>query len=129
MKKKHEKHMLRCIEQEVCNISYMHLNQKIIFNEWSMKIDAPMRITANFESMNALLESAKENDSMEKLFVDKLVAIGYIIVKNPDYDIFSLGKEGYNKNFGEDCVEVFIYETLEIETHMKNYFKNEINKS
>ena len=37
-----EKHVLRCIEQKVCNISYIHPNQKIKFNDWYMRIDPPM---------------------------------------------------------------------------------------
>ena len=37
-----EEHMLRCIEQNVCNISYMQPNQKIKFNDWYMKRDPPM---------------------------------------------------------------------------------------
>ena len=32
--RKLEEHMLRCIEQKVCNISYMQPNQKIKFNDW-----------------------------------------------------------------------------------------------
>ena len=40
--KKLEEHRLRCIEQKNCNISYVHLNQKIKFNDWYMKIDPPM---------------------------------------------------------------------------------------
>ena len=38
-------------------------------------------------------------------------------------------KEGYNKYFGEDCVEWFINEMLEIETYMRKNFKNEIEIS
>ena len=34
-------------------------------------------------------------------------------------------RDGYIKNFGEDCVEWFINEMLEI-GYIKNYFKNEI---
>ena len=37
-----EEHMLRCIEQKVCNTSFMQPNQKIKFNDWYMKIDPPM---------------------------------------------------------------------------------------
>ena len=47
-----KEHMLRCFEQEVCNISYMHPNQKINFNDWYMKIDPPMWLAAAFECMN-----------------------------------------------------------------------------
>ena len=37
-----EEHMLRCFEQKDCNISFMHPNQKIKFNDWYMKTDRPM---------------------------------------------------------------------------------------
>ena len=50
--RKLEEHMLRCIEQKVCNISYMQPNQKIKFNDWYMKIDPSMWIAADFECMN-----------------------------------------------------------------------------
>ena len=43
-----EEHMLRCIEQKVCDISYMHPNQKIKLNDWYMKTDPPMWIAADF---------------------------------------------------------------------------------
>ena len=68
-----------------------------------------------------------DNDHVtDKLFVNKPVAIGYNIVKNPDYEYLNLEKDGYIKYFGEDCVEWFINEMLEIESYMKNYFKNEL---
>ena len=35
-------------------------------------------------------------------------------------------KDGYIKYFGEDCVEWFIIEMLEIEGYMETYFKNEL---
>ena len=128
-----EEHMLRCIEQKVCKISYMQPNQKINFNDWYMKIDPPMWIAADFECMN--LPNNDKNNNIDddnnddnvnvidhnnngvtdKLFVNKPVAIGYNIVKNPDYDNLNLEKDGYVKYFGEDCVEWFINEMLEIE--------------
>ena len=119
-----EKHMLRCTEQKVCNISQMHPNQKIKHNDCYMKIDPPMWIAADYECMNFLVND-NDNDN-DKLFVNKPVAIGYNIVKNPDYDYLNLEKDGYIKYFGEDCVEWFINEMLEIESHMKTYFKNEL---
>ena len=133
-----EEHMLRCIEQTVCNISYMQPNQKIKFNDWYMKIVPPMWIAADFESMNIPINNNKNNDDnvnvidhnnngvTDKLFIDKPVAIGYNIVKNPDYDNLNLEKDGYIKYFGEDYVEWFINEMLEIESYMKTYFKNQL---
>ena len=128
--------MLRCIEQKVCNISYMHPNQKIKFNDWYMKIDPPMWIAADFECMNVPINDnnndnvdANDHDNngvTDKLFVNKPVAIGYNIVKNPDCDNLNLEKDGYIKYFGEDCVEWFLNEMLEIEGYMKNHFKNEL---
>ena len=38
----------------------------------------------------------------------------------------NLEKDGYIKYFGEDCVEWFINEMLEIESCMKTYFENEL---
>ena len=114
--------MLRCMEQNVCNISYMHLNQKVNFNDWCIKIDPPMWIAADFACMNIPIN----DDVADKLFVNKPVAIGYIRVENPDYEKLNLKKDGYIKFFAEDCVEWFLMEMLEIEGYMKNYFKNEL---
>ena len=139
-----EEHMLRCIEQKVCNISYMQPNQKIKFKDWYVKIEPPMWIAADFEYMNLPIndnnnnindDNNDDNDNVidhenngvtDKLFVNKPVATGYNIVKNPDYENLSLEKDGYIKYFGEDCVEWFLNEMLEIEGFMKNYFKNEL---
>ena len=127
-----EEHMLRCIEQKVCNISYMQPDQKIKFNDWYMQIDPPMWLAADFECMNIPINDNNNNNDhdnnsvTDKLFINKPVAIGYNIVKNPNYDNLNLEKDGYIKYFGEDCVEWFINEMLEIESHMKTYFKNEL---
>ena len=48
------------------------------------------------------------------------------MVENPDYDNLNLEKDRYIKHFGEDCVEWFVNEMLEIESYMKTYFKNEL---
>ena len=121
-----EEHMLRCIEQKVCNISYTQPNQKMKFNDWYMKIDPPMWIVADFECMNVPINDDDNDNVTDKLFVNKPVAIGYIIVKNPDYDDLNLEKDGYIKYFGEDCVEWFVNEMLEIESYLKTYFKIEL---
>ena len=118
--------MLRCIERKVCNISYMNPNQKIKFNDWYMKIDPPMWMAAEFECLNIPFNVNDNNNVTDKLFVNKPVAINYNIVKNPDYENLKLEKDGYIKNFGEDCVEWFIKEMLEIDACMKNNFKNEL---
>ena len=55
--------------------------------------------------------------------MNKPVAIGCNIVKNPDCD--SLKKDRYNRYFGEGCVDSFVNEMLAIETYLKNYFKND----
>ena len=117
-----EEHLLRCIEQKVCNISYMHPNQKIKFNVWCMKIDPPLWIVADFEGMNIPVIDNDNDNVTDKLFVNKPVAIGYNIVKIPVYGNLNLKKDGYIKYFGEDCVEWFIYEMLQIENYMKNYY-------
>ena len=124
-----EEHMLRCIEQKVCNISYMDPNQKIKYNDWYMKTDPPMWIAADFECMNIPINDNNNDDNngvTDKLFINNPLAIGYNIVKHPDYDNLNLEKDGYIKYFGEDCVEWFIKEMLEIENYMKTYFKNEL---
>ena len=137
-----EEHMLRCIEQKVCNISYKQLNQKIKTNDWYMKKDPPMWIAADFECMNFPIidnDNVNDNDNnnadvndqdnkgvTDKLFVNKPVAIGHNIVKNRDCENLNLEKDGYIKYFGEDCVEWFINEMLEIEIYMKDVFKNEL---
>ena len=119
--------MLRCIEQKVCNISYMQPNQKIKFNDWYMKIDPPMCIAADFECMNIPIndnnndDDNNDDDVTDKLFINKPFAIGYIIVKNSEYDNLNLEKDGYIKYFGEDCVEWFVNEMLEIEGYISKY--------
>ena len=114
--------MLRCVEQDVSNISYMHQNQKIKIK--NMKIDTPIWMAADFECMNALVES--KNNFMDKMFVSKPVAIDYDIVENPDYDNLNLEKDGYIKYFVEHCVEWFSNEMLEIEGYSEDTFKKEI---
>ena len=139
-----EEHMLRCIEQKVCNISYMNPNQKIKFYDWYMKMDPPIWIAADFECMNLPINddnNNKDDDNnddnvnvnvhdnngvTDKLFVNKPAAIGYNIVKNSVYDNLNLEKDVYIKYLGEACVEWFINEMLEIESYMKMYFKNEL---
>ena len=126
--------MLRCIEEKVCNISYRHPKQKIKYNDWYMKIDPPMWMAADFACMNVLINdndndnvNVHDNDHVtDKLFVNKPVAIGYNIVKNPDYENLNLEKGGYIKYIGEDCGEWFINKMLETEGYMKSYFKNEL---
>ena len=121
-----EEHMLSCIEQKVCNISYMQPNQKINFNDWYMKIDPPMWIAADFECMNIPINNNNNNGVTDKLFVNEPIAIGYNIVKNPDYEKLNLEKDGFIKYFDEECVEWFINEMLEIEGYKKIFFKNEL---
>ena len=99
--------MLRCIEQKVCNISYMQPNQKIKFIDWYMKIDPPMWVAADFECMKIPINNNNNNDDnvndhdnngvADKLLINKPVAIGYNIVQNPDYDNVNLEKDGYIK--------------------------------
>ena len=74
--------MLGCIEQEVCNIFYMHLNQKVKFNDWHTKVDPQMWMAADLECFIVALESTNENDSMEKLCVNKPVAIAKNAIKS-----------------------------------------------
>ena len=70
-------------------------------------------MAADFEFRNVPFN---DNDHVtDELFVNKPVAIGYNIVKISDYETLILEKDGYMKNFGEDCVEWFINEILEIE--------------
>ena len=121
--------MFRSFEQEICNTSYMQPNHKIIFFDWYMKIDPPMWNTVVFECMNVPLESDNGNVSREKLFLSKSVAIGCNIIKNPDYDNLNLGKKVTNKNCGEDRVEWFMNDMLEMEAYMKKFFKNDSERN
>ena len=102
-----------------------------------MKIDPPMWIAADFECLNIPININHNNNNddnvndcdnngvTDKLFIKKPVAIGYNIVENPDYDNLNLEKDGYIKYFGEDCVEWFLNEMVEIKSYMKTYFQNE----
>ena len=98
--------MLSCIEQKFCNISYIYPNQKIKPNDWYLKIDPPMWMAADFECMNVLIndnDNDNENDNVnvndndhvtDRLFVNKSVAIGFIVVKKADYENLILEKDG-----------------------------------
>ena len=108
----------------------MHPNQKKEFNDWCMKMDPPRWMAADFECMNVLVndnDNNIDNDHVtDKLFVNKPVAIGNNLVKKPQYENLNLEKDGYMKYFGQDCVEWFINEMLEVEGFMKNCFKTEL---
>ena len=91
-----------------------------------MKIDPPMWIVADFECMIIPIIDNDNNNVTNKMFVNKAAAIGYNIVKNLDYENLNLEKDGYIKHFGEDCVEWFMNEMLEIEEYVKSFFKNEL---
>ena len=98
-----------------------------------------MWIAADFECMNYPTNNNNNNNDnindhgnngvTDKLFVNKPVAIGYNIVKHPDNDNLNLEKDGSIKYVGENWVEWFINEMLEIEGYMKNYFKNELENN
>ena len=76
---------------------------KIKINDWYIRIDPPRWMAADFECLNVLNNdndniNVNGNDHVtDKLFVSKPVAIGYNIVKNPDYENLNLGKHGYIK--------------------------------
>ena len=53
----------------------MQPDQKIKFNDWYLKINPPMLMAADFECMNVPVE-INNNNFKDKLFVNKLVAIG-----------------------------------------------------
>ena len=84
--------------KKFCNISYMHPSHRMKFKDWYMKIDPPMWMAAGFECMNVLITdddnvNVNSNDYVtDKLFVNKPVAIGYNIVKSPDYENLKLEK-------------------------------------
>ena len=63
---------------------------------------------------------------MDKLFINKPVSLGGIIVRISYYDYLHLEKVGYYKYFGEDCVKWFVIGMSEIETSLKNFFINDI---
>ena len=68
-----------------------------------------MGIVADFECKNVpmrIIDSTSENDFMKKLSVNKPVAIRYYLVKNPDYDLLIIEKEGYFKYFVKDFLNV-----------------------
>ena len=122
----------------------MHPNQKLKFNDWYIKKDPSIWKAADFECMNVPVNDNNNNNDddnnkdnvnvndhdnnvvTDKLFINKPVAIGYNLVKNPEYDNLNLEKGGYIKYFGEDSVEWFVNEMLEIESCMKFFFKNEL---
>ena len=104
----------------------MQPNQKIKLNDWYMKIDRPMWIAAYFECMNLPINNNDNDNVTDKMFINTPIAIGYNIVKNPDYDNLNLEKDGYIEYFGEECFQWFINEMLEIESYMKIYFKIEL---
>ena len=87
-----------------------------------MKLDPPVWMLTNFERMNVLVES-NNNIFMDKLFVNKPVAIGYNVVRNPVYENLNLEKHAITKYFGEDSVEWFINKRLEKAGYKINILK------
>ena len=79
--------------------------RKIKLYDWYMKINPPMWTAGDFECMNNPINDNDNDKVTDKLFVNKPVALGYIIVRYTDYDKLNLEKDGYIKYFGEDCVE------------------------
>ena len=65
------------------------------FNDWCMEIDPPMWEVADFECMNKAVDDDQVDS--KKLFVNKPVAISYVIVKGSFYDKLNLEKDGYYK--------------------------------
>ena len=51
-----------------------------------MKIDPLMWIAADFECMNIPIIDNDNDNVTDKLFINKSIAIGYNIVKKPDYE-------------------------------------------
>ena len=68
-------HMLRCMEQKVCNISYMPPNQKTKFIDWYLEIDPPMWMAGDFEFLNVPINDDNNDHVTDKLFVNKPVSI------------------------------------------------------
>ena len=91
-----------------------------------MKKVPPLWIAADFECLNVLINDNDNDHVTDKEFVNKPVAIGYNIVKNPENENLNLEKDGCITYLGEDCVEWFINDTLEEEGYMENYFKIEL---
>ena len=112
----------------------MHSNQKIKNNIWYMKIDPPIWMAAAFESMKVLINdnnndhdndnvNVNDNDHVtDKWFVNKPVAIGYNVVKIPDYENLNLEKNGYMKHFVGNFVEWFINDVKKRKLH-ENLFR------
>ena len=66
----------------------MNSNKNTKFNEWYMKINPPVWIDADFGVMKIPMSGGSEShfrsDPQRKtLFINKPLAVGYKIVKNP----------------------------------------------
>ena len=67
--------MLNCLEQEICNILFMHPNKLVEFKHRFLERDTPMWIAADFERMNVSMQTIGSTN--ENLFVNKSFATLY----------------------------------------------------
>ena len=75
-------------------------------------MNVPLRSTTGGEVLNANCRQSLRDDFMEKIFVNKPVALRFEKPKKSYYNNRKLEKIGYIKYFGEVCVEWFIGEML-----------------
>ena len=87
-----EEYILRCFEQEVCNISCINTNQNLKINDWYFEIDLSIRNTDIFECMDIPSDENNQINQNKKLFTNKPIAKCYTIVKDSENDNIKLEK-------------------------------------
>ena len=104
-------HIERCINQQPTNITFSWKNQ-LKFEDYYMKVPVPIRVYADFESIN----QPKNNPKV--IFKQIPIAVGFHVIS-------PFGNK-YNSYFGTDCNEWFVKEMLILEQEAKKYFKTNL---
>ena len=99
----------------------MDTNKKIHLNDWYMKTDPPIWITADFECRNKPVDDPWKNVVYKQTSGRRLKHS-----TKPYSENLKLEKNGSNKCLGGNCNEWLVNEMLEKKTYMKHYFEYKI---
>ena len=102
----------------------MNRDNKRKFTDWLMKKEPPSWIAAKIQCRSTPVDEPQR----KTLFVINLKEIGYN-KGNSCCDNQNLQKHACKKFSGEVCVEWFLTRLLELETYMKYYSANKIEKN
>ena len=116
-------HIDRCQKQQPINITFSW-KEHLKFEDYHMKVPVPIRVYADFESINQLQNDLTDDreaavaNAPKVLFKQIPIAVGF-------YLISPFGNEHYSY-FGVDCVAWFVNEMLTLEKTASEYFETNI---